>query len=69
MKETMVESRVTYTLEYEGKFFIVENVPARVCRETGEQFFAPETVEHIQGIIKGKRNPDRVIETPVYNYG
>ena len=68
MKETMVECRVTYTLEHEGKFFIVENVPARVCRETGEQFFATETVEHIQGIVKGRRNPDRVIETPVYNY-
>ena len=69
MKETMVESKVTYTLEHEGKFFIVENVPARVCKETGEQFFDPETVEHIQGIIKGRRDPDRVIETPVYNFG
>ncbi len=37
MKETMVETKVTYTLEYGGKFFIVENVPARVCQETGEQ--------------------------------
>ena len=69
MKETMVESKVTYTLEHGGNFFIVENVPARVCRETGEQFFSPETVEHIQGIIKGRRSPDRIIETPVYNYG
>lgn len=69
MKETMIESRVTYTLEHDGKFFIVENVPARVCRETGEQFFSPETVEHIHGIIKEKRRPDKMIETPVYNYG
>jgi YgiT-type zinc finger domain-containing protein len=69
MKETMEESRVTYTLEQGGKFYVVENVPARVCKKTGEQFFSPETVEHIQGIIKGKRRPDRVIETPVYNYG
>jgi len=43
-------------------------VPARVCKETGEQFFAPETVEHIQEIIKSKKEPDRVIETPVYKY-
>jgi len=69
MKETMIEARVSYTLEHDGKLFIVENVPARVCRETGEQFFSPDTVEHIQGIIKGKRSPDRMIETPVYNYG
>jgi YgiT-type zinc finger domain-containing protein len=68
LKETMVNTKVTYTLEYNGKVFIVENVPARVCRETGEQYFAPETVEHIQAIIKSKKRPDRVIETPVYEY-
>jgi len=68
MKETMVDTKVTYTLEYDGKIFIVENVPARVCRETGEQYFAPETVEHIQAIIKSRKRPDRVIETPVFEY-
>lgn len=65
----MIESRVTYTLEHDGKFFIVENVPARVCKENGEHFFSPETVEHIRNLIKGRKNPDRMIETPVYNYG
>jgi YgiT-type zinc finger domain-containing protein len=68
MKETMIETEVTYTLEHGGEFYIIEQVPARVCKETGEQFFAPETVEHIQGIIKSKKEPDRVIETPVYKY-
>lgn len=64
----MVDSKVTYTREHGGKFFIVENVPARVCKETGEQYFAPETVEHIQTIIKSRQEPARVIETPVYEY-
>lgn len=68
MKETMVDTKVTYTLEHAGRFYIIEHVPARVCKETGEQFFSPETVEHIQAIIKGSKRPDRVIETPVYEY-
>ena len=68
LMETMENTKVTYTLEHAGRFFIVENVPARVCKETREQFFAPETVEHIQSIIKSRKTPDRVIETPVYNY-
>lgn len=68
MKETMVNTKVTYTLEHEGKFYIVEHVPARVCKETGEQYFAPETVERIQALVKGKKKPDKVIETPVYEY-
>jgi len=68
MKETMIDSQVTYILEHSGKFYIIENVPARVCRETGEQFFSPETVECIQALIKGGKKPARVIETPVYEY-
>jgi len=52
MKETMVESEVTYTLEVAGKFYIIEHVPARVCKETGEQYFSPDTVERIQALLK-----------------
>jgi hypothetical protein len=43
-------------------------VPARICRETGEERFAPETVEYIHSLIKGGKKPDRVIETPVFEY-
>ncbi len=67
-EEKMVERRVTYTLEYEGKFYIVEKVPARVNEETGEQFFSPATVERLQRTILGQEKPSRVIETPVYEY-
>jgi len=34
--ENLSERSVTYTLEFEGKFYIIENVPARVNDETGE---------------------------------
>lgn len=64
----MVETRVTYTIEHDGKFYIVEHVPARICEETGEQFFSPETVEHIKQTIKGNTKPVRTVETPVFEY-
>jgi hypothetical protein len=67
-KEKLVERRVTYTLEHEGKFYIVENVPARVDEETGDQFFSPITVERLQRTILGRGQPNRVIQTPVYEY-
>jgi len=66
--ETFVEEKVTYTLEDDGKIFVVENVPARVCVETGERLFSPETVERLQKIIWEQRKPKRVIEAPVYDY-
>jgi len=69
IKETYSEQYVTYTLELDGKFYIVEHVPAKVYLETGEQYFAPETVEKIQKIIWEKRKPVKVLETPVYEFG
>ena len=68
MKKTRVEAKVTYTIEHDGRFYIIEHVPARVCKETGEQFFSPETVEHLHALIKGKQKPVKLIETPVYEY-
>ena len=66
--ENLLERAVTYTLELEGKFYIIENVPARVNDETGEQFFAPDTVTRLHKTILGHAKPQRVIETPVYEY-
>ncbi len=68
MKETMVDTTVTYTLEHKGKLYVIERVPARVCQETGEELFSPDTVEYIQTLIKSGKRPDRVIETPVFEY-
>ena len=68
LKETIVDQTVTYTLEYNGQFVIIENVPARVCLETGERFFSPETVERLQQIIWQGKQPVRVLETPVFEF-
>lgn len=68
VNETIIDSKVTYTVEYDGKFIIIENVPARVCVETGEQLFAPETVERLQSMIWHHEKPTRMIETPVYEF-
>ena len=64
----MEERRVTYTLEQDGRLYVVENVPAQVDRETGEQYFAPSTVERLHEFILNKQKPDRVVEMPVYRY-
>lgn len=67
-EEKLIERKVTYTLLKAGKFYIIENVPARVNLETGEQYFSPLTVEHLQQIISGKSQPKCLIETPVYEF-
>jgi hypothetical protein len=66
--ETMRDEKVTYTLELNGKFYIIQNVPARVSVETGEQFFSPETVEQLQTTIWSQKTPKKTIETPVFEF-
>ena len=66
--QTLVEKRVTYSIEVDGRFVIIEDVPARVNVETGEKHFSPETVERLQQVVWEKYRPVRIIETPVYEY-
>lgn len=67
-QEPLVEKQVTYTLNLNGKFFLIDNVPARVNEETGEQFFSPLTVERLQQTILEGQEPDHFVQVPVYNY-
>ena len=66
--ENPIETKVTYSLEINGQFFLIENVPARVNQETGEQFFSPTTVERIQKIISEQKKPSYFKQTPVYDF-
>jgi YgiT-type zinc finger domain-containing protein len=67
-KETFVSEKVTYTIEVNGKLTVIENVPARVCLETGEQLFSAETVERIQQLIFSHQKPTRMMEVPVFEF-
>ncbi|EDX83005.1 hypothetical protein S7335_183 [Synechococcus sp. PCC 7335] len=66
--EALVEKQVTYTLNLNGKVFLIDNVPARVNEETGEQFFSPSTVERLQQTVLDGQEPDHFVQVPVYNY-
>lgn len=66
--ETLIEKNVTYSIELNGQFFLIENVPARVNIETGEQLFSPETVERLHQAIWEQCQPVRTIQTLVYEY-
>ncbi|GAB4443456.1 MAG: hypothetical protein Kow0031_25710 [Anaerolineae bacterium] len=67
-RETFVEEKVKYIIEFEGNIVVVENVPARVCVETGERLFSPETVELLQNTIWEQKKPDRIIRAPVFQF-
>jgi YgiT-type zinc finger domain-containing protein len=66
--ERLEEQTVTYMLEINGQLIVVENVPARVNMETGEQLFSPQTVERLQSVVQERRKPVRMMQVPVYEY-
>ena len=66
--KNLIEKNVTYSIELNGSFVLIENVPARVNIETGEQLFSPETVERLHQAVWEQGQPVRIIQTPVYEY-
>ncbi|WP_310482608.1 hypothetical protein [Chamaesiphon sp. VAR_48_metabat_403] len=67
-EETLVNGFVTYPLQVDGKFYLIENVPARIDEETGEHFFTAAVVKNLQQIVLNGKEPDRTIDTAIYNY-
>jgi YgiT-type zinc finger domain-containing protein len=67
-QEILTEKQVTYTIQYNGRISVIENVPARVDEETGEEFFSPATVEKLQQIVLSGQSPDYFTEVAVYKY-
>ena len=65
---TLVDKDVNYILEVDGKLVIAENVPAKVNLETGEQLLSAKTIQRLREMIRERKSPTRVIETPVYEY-
>ena len=67
-KELLVEKNVNYVMEEDGELVIIEKVPARVNPETGEQLLSTKTIKRLRQIIKERKEPSRVIKTPIYEF-
>lgn len=67
-EKQLVNKLVTYSLELNGQLILVKNVPVRVNKETGEQFFAPEIIERLQEIILSEEKPLNFITVPIYQF-
>jgi hypothetical protein len=67
-KESLIDKTVNYLMEEDGELIIVENVPARVNPETGEQLLSLKTIQRLREMIKEHKPPVRVIKTPIYEF-
>ena len=58
---------VTFSMEIEGHWIVVEGVPARIDALTGERFFDLATVDKIQQLVR-QQQPVRYEQLPVFRF-
>jgi len=64
-----VKKLVTVENWWGDTFTLVENVPAWVCENCGEQYFDAEVIKELDEMKKKPLKAQRVIQVPVYEYG
>ncbi|NJL40561.1 MAG: YgiT-type zinc finger protein [Leptolyngbyaceae cyanobacterium SM1_4_3] len=59
---------VNEIFQIDGKFYLVENIPATVCSRCGEETFSRETTERIRAMLQGETEPVTSISVDVFSY-
>lgn len=52
--------------EFNGKYVLVENIPAKVCSQCGEVTFSSEMAEKVRLIVYGGHKPSKSIQVDVF---
>lgn len=63
----MVERKVTLDLRIGEELVIIEEVPATVCENCGEQVFTPEVTRQVQAVAQERKEKTRPILVPVFS--
>ncbi|MFA4835728.1 MAG: type II toxin-antitoxin system MqsA family antitoxin [Dehalococcoidia bacterium] len=61
------EKIITHPQSFEGKVYILENIPAEVCSQCGEVLLRPVVLERMHQLVWSGRVPRRTIKVPVYD--
>ncbi|MBF0466370.1 MAG: YgiT-type zinc finger protein [Nitrospirae bacterium] len=60
------ESHIVHTVQHRGQVIVIDHVPAEVCSVCGDVLLKPETVRHIEELLKTASVPTRTV--PLYEY-
>jgi HTH-type transcriptional regulator / antitoxin MqsA len=59
---------ISEIFQIDGKFHLVENIPATVCANCGEVMLSRSTTEHIRAMLHSNSQPIKAISMDVYAY-
>jgi YgiT-type zinc finger domain-containing protein len=60
---------ISEVFNVQGKFYLVENIPATVCSRCGEEVLSRETTERIRVMLHEQNQPIRSVSLDVLSYG
>lgn len=60
------ERAVLHTVRSRGQVVVIDHVPAEVCPVCGDVLLRPDTVRHIEELLR--RMPPPTKEVPLYEY-
>lgn len=63
----ITEKIVDVSRKVKGKYVLIENVPAGVCKECGTRYYAANVLKALEETVRGRRKADREILMPVYS--
>jgi len=62
------QEEVEETFHVDGRYILVEHIPATVCTRCGEKTFDADTAEGVRRRLHGESKPLRSVEMEVFSY-
>ena len=62
------EEFVEEVFRIDGKYVLVDHIPACVCTRCGEETFSRETTERVRLLVHGKAKPTKSIALNVFEF-
>ena len=59
---------VEEVFQIDGKYFLINHIPATVCRRCGDETFSRETAEKIRRMVHGRSKPKKSIPLKVFEF-
>lgn len=66
-KGELEEKKVNYLVELQDSIIIIKEVPAKVCKQCGEQYFNDNTAENIEKIVNQLKKLSTEVTIVNYN--
>ena len=62
------EELVEESFQIEGKYVLVDHIPATVCVRCGEETFSRETTEKVRLLVHGQAKPTKSMALEVFEF-